>query len=476
MIRKQSVIFALAFMLAPMLAQQSQANIGINFRRGTGQTEMPIDDSAGVEPQISWNNTSGATSGNNTNIASPTAGVLSDHFGDPTAVTVTWTANTTWSTSSAGSPDARLMSGYIDNTNVRTPTRVDVSNIPYAHYDVIAYVGADQNNRLGHVGILGRGGAYYRTNSHPFTPPYTTNPTPTNANVMAHYIAFTGLSEPSFALLNTRLSNNVGLHGLQIIERDTPAPPPPMPVGLELLAYYSLNGAATDDTDAGTNDATLSGDATFGPGRVGQAMFLDGTRDFAQVIAPTANLKPTDEIALSAWVKNEENNSQGEVLSLGDHYGLRVQADGTVRFLVDYRPDANGWLDPTTSVAIATERVINDGLWHHIVGQKTATGVEIYIDGVRAASAGASFPAIVPIDYNGLGQSLFLGAHGNASTAFDWQGGIDEVRIFRGSLSPENIRGLFENNVVPEPSAVALMVVGGLFAGGYSLRRRIRTA
>ncbi|MEX0642617.1 MAG: LamG domain-containing protein [Pirellulales bacterium] len=478
MIRTYQVHLALIFS-ALWAADAAAGNIGINFRRGTGQEELALFDSAGFVPQISWNNTSGATSGNNANIASPSPGILVDEFNDPTPVTISWTANTTWSApNGTATGDAKLMSGYIDNINVRTPTRVDIANIPFAHYDVIAYVGSDQantpeaNRRLGHVGIIGRGGSYYRTITNPFTA-YSTNPTPTASNVAANYITFPGLSESSFTVMNTRLSNNVGLHGLQIIERfDAPTPPPAAPAR-DQVGYWSFNQSdARDDSTYQENDATLNGNATFGPGQFGVALVLDGTRDYAQVLAPTARLKPTDTIALSAWVKNEEANSQGEILSLGDHYGLRIQADGTVRFLVDYRPDGNGWLDPTTSVSIATEKVINDGLWHHIVGQKTDTSVEIYIDGVRAASAGASFPTIVPIDYNQLGQSLFFGAHGNGSTGFDFQGRVDEVRIFHGSLTQDMVTSLFRNNVIPEPSAGVLLLFGLIAAGVFRCRRR----
>jgi sialidase-1 len=278
--------------------------------------------------------------------------------------------------------------------------------------------------------------------------------------------------------MNTRLSNNTGVHGIQIIERDGPAPPAPA-VEQRLLAYYSFNGSANDDTNASLNDATLSGDASFGPGRFGQALTLDGTRDFATVPAPTADLRPTDQIAISVWVRNTDANA-GEIVSLGDHYGLRMNngnVQGVSHFFQDIRPDnADGWMGLATSTAVPTELVLNDGNWHHIVAQKTASQLEIYIDGVRAASAGATIPGIVPIDYFRLGQSVFIGAHGAGNTGFDFSGGIDELRIFRGTLSQENILSLYQNNVVPEPSSVALLVIGGVFACGFAVRRRRRRA
>jgi hypothetical protein len=482
----------LAAVLAASIAaaDASAASIGVNFRRANGATLMTTPESAGFVPQTFWNNSIPAAAdpqaGTTANIlvddgaGTTDTGTIYDDAGNPTAVGIDWFANTSWSANNAGNADSKLLTGYIDNTNAALPTQIQFTNIPYSHYDVIAYVGSDGNNRLGHVGIVGHGqGSYYRTISQSspaggLAPAYVTNPAPlTNFNAPganANYVRFTGLSGSSFRLINARISANVGVHGVQILEMPGAAPPPPQPAPLELLGYWSFNDSTANDSSGNGNHAVLSGDAAFGPGQFGNSLVLDGTRDFASVAAPSAIVKPTDTLAVSVWVKNQEGVSEGEVLSLGDHYGLRLRNDGRLHFFYDIRPDnADAWLGLETT-SLASERVVNDGQWHHIVAQKTPSALEIYVDGVKAVSPAANPTTLMPIDYVRLQQGLFFGAHGNGSTAIDFQGMLDEIRIFRGTLTPEQINNLYQSNVVPEPTTWTLAAVGCLAVG--LLRRR----
>ena len=482
--------FAALAVVSICCAEASAASIGINFRRQAGQTLMTTPESAGLVPQAFWNNSVPVTPdpqvGTAANImvddgaGTTDTGSIYDDAGNPTAVGINWFANTSWSANNVGNADSKLMSGYIDNTNSANPTRVQFTGIPYAHYDVIAYVGSDGNNRLGHVGIVGHGqGSYYRTISQSSPaggafPGYVTNPAPlanfTAPEANASYVRFTGLSDSGFTLFNTRMSANTGVHGIQIIEMAGPAPPPPPPVALELLGYWPFDNQSANDESGNANHVTLSGEATYGAGQFGGALVLDGTRDFASNAAPSNVLKPTDQFAISVWVNSQENNSEGTVLSLGDHYAVRINANTTAQSFFDFRPDANGWLNSVGDPNIAGETVANDGLWHHVVAQKTASGMELYIDGVKAASASVDVPTILPVDYNALSQALFIGAHGNGATASDFFGMIDEVRVFRGALTPEQVNNLYQSNVVPEPATWMLAAVGCLAVG--LLRRR----
>ena len=117
--------------------------------------------------------------------------------------------------------------------------------------------------------------------------------------------------------------------------------------------------------------------------------------------------------------------------------------------------------------------IANDGLWHHIVAQKTPNSMEVYIDGVAARGINAAIYETRPIDYAGLGNtSLFVGRHGNGSTGIDFRGMVDELRIFEGVLSYDEVQNLYRNNAVPEPSS---FVLAGLAALGLiPTARRVR--
>jgi hypothetical protein len=172
-----------------------------------------------------------------------------------------------------------------------------------------------------------------------------------------------------------------------------------------------------------------------------------------------------------------ENNSDGELVSLGDHYGLRNNPNTSLHWFQDNNPGGNGWLGLTTNNTMNSERLINDGAFHHIVVQKTPTHLELYLDGVLAvgpinAGSESLMNILDPIDYAQLGTDLFFGRHGvNASTFFNGQ--LDEIHIFDGNLTLQQINNLRQfNALVPEPSSIVLAALGALAAAALVWRKR----
>jgi hypothetical protein len=106
---------------------------------------------------------------------------------------------------------------------------ITVSGVPYAHYDVYAYVGSDANNRSGRSRLFGFAGndRWFRTNTSPFTGfvEATATTQPTSNMGLANYTHYRTLSSSSFEIRLMRGSNNVGLHGIQIVETDGSVPP-----------------------------------------------------------------------------------------------------------------------------------------------------------------------------------------------------------------------------------------------------------
>jgi hypothetical protein len=197
------------------------ASIGLNFRR---QENMAPTESAGVVPQVNWNNSDGVASGNSgANVAGPTANSIVDDTGAVVAgLTVTWTANGTWSAPNIGPGDLNLMAGYLDDTNAAGETVVTVSGVPYDYYDVYAYLGSDANNRSGRSRLFSffANDRWVRTNTSPFTTfvEGTATTEPASNTGLANYTRYTSLTAGTFDLRVLRGSNNVGLHGLQIVE------------------------------------------------------------------------------------------------------------------------------------------------------------------------------------------------------------------------------------------------------------------
>ena len=117
--------------------------IGIRF---AGSSSAPIGASeiAGVVPITHWNNAAAA-------VRTPPLG-LNDQAGDPTAATVTWTANGVWATPIVDQPgNARLMKGYLDTSTTSTTT-VTVAGLSPGAYDVYVYIDGD-NHEFTRTGI-----------------------------------------------------------------------------------------------------------------------------------------------------------------------------------------------------------------------------------------------------------------------------------------------------------------------------------
>jgi len=185
--------------------------------------------------QPNWNTSSaGVASGTNG------AHALIDDSGEATAANIEWASDGTWNTTNGtGNPDAELMNGYIDETNGDVEAFITISNIPYAQYQVVAYIGSDGNGRTGEV-TDGTTTYSYMTfsnepNGGPFTAAdYVQTLDTAGGNPSANYAVFSGLTGGSVTLEINRGSNNSGFHAVQIVEIPEP--------GTIALAGLSLIG------------------------------------------------------------------------------------------------------------------------------------------------------------------------------------------------------------------------------------------
>ena len=216
----------------------SAQSVGINFLSTRDPAaELAPAESAGHPDvaQANWNNTNGGANGTEANMRSPSFGELVDSTGAASGVTMTWAANTTWNTSNgSGSPDAKLMNGYIDNSNNLGTgfATVDFANISYPKFDVYVYFGSDVSNRTGWVESTTAGEAYsYSTSSNipggGFDPEsdYILTQDQANAHPPSNYCVFRDQMSSTFSVQINRglqVSRNSGIHGIQIVSKEPP--------------------------------------------------------------------------------------------------------------------------------------------------------------------------------------------------------------------------------------------------------------
>ena len=202
-----------------------------------------------------------------------------------------------------------------------------------------------------------------------------------------------------------------------------------------------------DGTDSSPNNITaVPLFAGYADSLIGRALDLGKTNDFALVSGSSPNfadLRAQDELAIAGWIQ-KTGTTTGDVISLGDHYRLRLNDNDSVEFAFD---NGDGVTSVTTDAGIAAETIPIDGQWHHVVAQKTPTGLEIWIDGVQSSNF---TPTTTEIDYQGLGATMYLGRNG-ATSSHNVRAMIDDLAVWsERSFSPEEIVTLAAGGESPD--------------------------
>ena len=201
-----------------------------------------------------------------------------------------------------------------------------------------------------------------------------------------------------------------------------------------LMVHHPLDGDITGIHAGEAVEATLEdGLPHFVDGRIGPAASFDGQRYIDAGMPP--NLGYEDEFTLSAWIYPTLDNgvifsraNEGDQGEVG--WGLYIE-NGKIRLNLSTRVLDDG-------VAAETIDTIQIDRWQHIAatydGSQTPGGMRIYVDGEERELEG-----LLDLVGNRLPRRypLRIGASGSSKPNF--QGNIDDVRIYDRALSPEEV-------------------------------------
>lgn len=196
-----------------------------------------------------------------------------------------------------------------------------------------------------------------------------------------------------------------------------------------LVAYWPMDDAAGEtarDVSGHGHDLALK-NTRWGPGALGSALSFDGGASDARTPL-TDDLRPTDEVSVEAWVRVESFPAAFEGIGLvnaGASYLLRITGGKGAAtpsfhiFTTQWGPVlANGAMQP--------------GRWYHLVGTYDGAQMRIYVNGDLSGfrkRTGA---------INRAEGHLLLGRQVNP-----FNGDLDEVRVYRRALSPEQVAAAF---------------------------------
>jgi len=212
-----------------------------------------------------------------------------------------------------------------------------------------------------------------------------------------------------------------------------------------LFAWWKLD-ETEGDTVANAIDSemngTLAGDPQWQPadGKVGGALLFDGDGDYVDCGKDSA-FSITDEMTVAAWIKvNKFDKRWQSIVTKGDSAWrmARESAADSIQF-------GTGIYQRNLQAVRGTVDV-NDGSWHHVAGVYDGRRLYLYVDGQLDETAFGS-GKIPANDY-----AVAIGQNTERPDR-DWNGWIDDVRLYSCALTKEQIRALAAGEAPPATTA-----------------------
>ena len=201
---------------------------------------------------------------------------------------------------------------------------------------------------------------------------------------------------------------------------------PTDPGSAGLIAHYPFNSNANDVV--GGHNGTTYGIVSYGGGKVGQAIILDGVDDYIDCGAdPSLNI--TGAVTVSAWIRLSavgiDQKIAGNQDNLTGGYKLGVFTNDLVEF--EIRTSANAG---TLNRGVTGGTTLAAGTWYHVAGvYSEGNCIRTYVNGLLDREL-----ATTQILGSSTG-TLKMGCEPFTTTAALFNGRIDEVRIYNRALS-----------------------------------------
>jgi len=251
--------------------------------------------------------------------------------------------------------------------------------------------------------------------------------------------------------------------------------------GLSLLAHYAMEevaGSTIVDSSGHGNSGTLVGfDPVSGgaaprdvgvaavPGMFGEAArFLNVWKQHARIETPTDMPSPGEAFTAVFWVRSDDWINTNSLIA--------SENLNNFAFTIGLHTNMDGMLFRTTNdsgkgVALTS---LAPGEFAHFAVVIDSTGqiAAVYVNGdssTLVAKGGWDLPD--------AGTSTLAARIRNGSTAYAFNGDLDDFALIRGALTEAEVERIMQVGVaaaVPEPSTLILLTMGGLLI----LRRRFR--
>ncbi|MES9950937.1 MAG: Ig-like domain-containing protein, partial [Candidatus Thiodiazotropha sp.] len=216
-----------------------------------------------------------------------------------------------------------------------------------------------------------------------------------------------------------------------------------------LVGHYTFDegsGTTAIDSSVTGNHGTLFDGPVYTAGQVGShALSFNGNFDRVEAPDSTATDFGTFDFSVGFWFNSTYSGPQARLV--GD---MAVGGGAGYIFYTDGLNDLNLQVSSGAESIILTAEGLFDGTWHHVMGIRSGPNYTLYVDGHEADQWLGS--AIGVIDNS---QPLRIGA---SSSYGDYDGLIDEVRLYDRALSADDAIELFTDGggIVSYPTSYGM--------------------
>ncbi len=201
----------------------------------------------------------------------------------------------------------------------------------------------------------------------------------------------------------------------------------------------------TDSSGNNNNSTTWTGQTSFINAKYGSGLLFDGTNDVVRIAeSPSLDLGSiNDSYTISSWIKtNASYSTSGTVVTKNAGGGTAYPF--ALFILASTNLPCFAINDVSVTVTTCGTSAVNDGNWHHLVGiRNTSTDtIYLYVDGFLANSTSDTTTSTLSNDVD-----VSIGNGGISYIAFDFNGIIDEVRIYNTALSSSQVEYLYNRGL-----------------------------
>ena len=224
-----------------------------------------------------------------------------------------------------------------------------------------------------------------------------------------------------------------------------PVPPDVDIVDEDLVGWWKLDGDVVEywifDSSGYGNHGEPRGDPTYGPGKIDNAIELDGDGDWVEV-ATALGISGNDSRTIAGWAKSDSTS----IANWTNIFGFTSSSGNGLHFDVEIV----GGTDATTAGYFGLHMygdeydiMPNDDMeWHHLAASWDGAELSLYGDGVLVN-------AVAPTVTLNTNDKIHMGKRLDNSNHFP--GSVDDVRVYRKVLSEKEIKILAGLLIASDP-------------------------